>query len=394
MGQFAPLESWAKDLVDRHRLANTEITIYRRDQMAFRLRYGFMDLQRQRPLIDDAIFRIYSMTKPVICAAVLMLMEDGRLALTDPVAKYIPALANLYVFNSTGTAHAARVAAHRDITIHDLLSHTAGLTYGGQEYPPVSTSYRVKGIDFSKPHGTLAELADRVGSCDLYFQPGSRWIYSIANDILGRVIEVASGQNLDRFLAQRLFLPLQMPDTSFHVAEADRSRFVSNFCYGPSGALEDCSDQSDDRFLNNGTLLSGGGGLVSTSKDYLRFLQLLLGRGTIDDLNLLDPASVDLMTSNQLPGDLPSMGCPIHSKMDMAGIGYGYGVSVLIDAEKAAVHGSTGDYGWGGVANTYFWVDPRQEMIVLFMSQLLPAADMPIRTDLRHLVYQSLADAG
>ncbi|NQV98299.1 MAG: beta-lactamase family protein [Rhodospirillales bacterium] len=383
---YAPLNTWAEGLVASGRLANTELTVFRKGQTEFTCRHGFMDLAGRRPLLDNSIFRIYSMTKPIIAVAIMILAEEQLLCLSDPVSGFIPTFSDQFVSQADGE----RVAADRQITVHDLMSHTAGLTYGGTEHPPVSTSYRAKGIDFSSAYADLAEMAAKVGTCDRYYQPGTRWIYSVANDILGRIIEVASGLSLDTFISQRILEPLAMADTGWHVKPQDKARFVANFGYDSDGCLRDRSAESEDRYLNGGTLLSGGGGLVSTSSDYMAFARMLLAGGTVDGTRILSPRSLAMMTRNQLPGDLPSMGCPVHSKMDMSGIGYGYGVAVTIDQDKATIGCSNGDFGWGGVANTYFWVDPREDMIVLFMSQLMPAVAMPIRTDLRKLIYQAI----
>ncbi len=387
---FAAVDSWAKDLVDSNHLANTDITIYRKGMIAYESHYGYADLQGQRPLKENMIFRIYSMTKPVVSAAVLMLIEDEKLNISDPVSKFIPEFANPQVVKFENGQDIGRVAARSPVTVHHLMTQTAGMTYGGEANPPVSTSYRKHGVDFSLAYAQLDELAAIAGTQPLYAQPGTQWIYSIASDILGRVIEVASGLSLDQFLEKRIFTPLQMTDTAFHVPQEKQSRFVSNFGYDRAGNLEDRSSGSDDRFLRNGTLLSGGSGLVSTSRDYLEFTKMLLGRGTCGNIQVLKPSSIDQMTRNQLPGDLPSMGCAVHGNMDMAGIGYGYGVSVTVDKSRASVACSNGDYGWAGVANTYFWVDPAEKMIVLFLSQLMPATDMPIRADLRRLVYDKI----
>ena len=393
MTTFIEIESWAQELVQSKRLANAEITIYRHGETHQLKRFGTMDLEGQRPLPENTIFRIYSMTKPIIAAAIMMLREEGKLDLNDPASKFIPEFENTQVVRFENGKDVGRESAERNVTVHDLLTHTAGLTYGGPDYPPVSTGYKNAGVDFAAAYANLDEMVANVAGCPLYYQPGSRWIYSIANDILGRIIEVASEMTLDQFLQNRIFAPLGMVDTGFHVGPEKQSRFPSNFGYDQNKNLIDTSDGSNDRFLKSGTLLSGGGGLVSTSSDYMKFARMLLNKGSLDDVTILQPASVDLMTQNQLPGDIPSMGCPEHSTMDMTGIGYGYGVAVIVDEQRASISCSNGDFGWGGVANTYFWVDPKQDMIVLFMSQLMPASDMPIRVKLRDLVYQSIIDA-
>jgi len=247
MTDFSPLNAWAEDLVTSGRLAQTEITLIREGATAFNCRHGFMDLARQKPLPENALFRIYSMTKPIISVAVLMLAEDGRMLLSDPVSKYIPTFTNQNVVSPTGE----RVAAERAVTLHDLMSHTAGLTYGGDGHPPVSTSYREHGINFSDAYGDLAEMTAKVGERDLYYQPGSRWVYSVADDILGRVIEVASGQSLDAVISQRILQPLAMTDTDWHVKPGDEARFVDNFGYDSSGNLQDSSAESLDRYLGD-----------------------------------------------------------------------------------------------------------------------------------------------
>lgn len=386
MADFTALNAWAEELITSERLMNAEICIVRHGDTVFSCQHGHMDLARQRPVLENSIFRIYSMTKPIVAVAIMQLIEEGKLKVTDPVSKFISTFTNQFVVDSQGN----RVPASRDITVHDLLTHTAGLTYGGPDHPPVSTSYREKGIDFSTPYADLAEMVAHVGTCDLYYQPGSRWVYSVANDVLGRVIEVASGLTLDQFLEKRIFEPLGMTDTAFHVSADRQSRFVGNFGYDSAGQLEDISDGSNDRFLKSGTLLSGGGGLVSTARDYMTFAKMMLANGTLDVTRILEPASVELMTRNHLPGDLTSMGCAVHSTMSMTGIGYGYGVAVTIDQDQTSMSCSNGDYGWAGVANTYFWIDPEKDMVVLFLSQQMPASDMPIRADLRSLVYTSL----
>lgn len=384
MSDYKELDQWASELVQSQRLANADITVIKDGNTQYSNLYGYMDLARQNPLVDNAIFRIYSMTKPIICVAILMLAEEGKLQISDPVEAYIPSFANQSVVGPDGQ----RTPTKRPMTLHDLLTHTSGLTYGGEDHPPVSTSYRPNGIDFSEAHGSLQEMVDRVGQRDLFFQPGSRWLYSIAIDVLGRIIEVASGMPLDQFMETRIFQPLGMKDTGFHVHAGQKSRFVSNFGYDEHGQLMDVSDGSNERFLGHGTLLSGGGGLVSTRDDFLRFCQMMLAKGTFGDRQILSENSVELMTRNHLPGDLPAMGCTHHSTMDMSGIGFGYGVAVTQDQDRAAIACSNGDYSWGGVANTYFWIDPKENLIVLFLSQLFPASDMPVRAELRRRVYE------
>ena len=279
----------------------------------------------------------------------------------------------------------------RPITVHDLMIHTSGLTYGFQHEHAVDALYRKRRIEFNANVGPLADLAESAAAQPLVFQPGTRWNYSVSTDVLGRLVEIWSGVPLDAFFAERIFGPLGMRDTGFQVPEGQGHRLASNYVRRADGdGLALADPGGDSRFLEPATTLSGGGGLVSTAADYLRFMRMLRGRGVLEGARLLGRKSVELMTMNHLPGDLVDMGRPRFAEMPFAGVGFGLGVSVLLDPAKARILGSPGEYAWGGMASTTFWIDPAEDLMVLLLTQLMPSSAYPIRRELRVLTYQAL----
>ena len=330
------------------------------------------------------------MTKPITTVAALMLYEEGRFQLDDPVAKFIPAFADTRVFDSGDAEFFTTVPLERPITVHDLMVHTSGLTYGFQHEHAVDALYRDRGIEFNANVGPLAELVEATAAQPLVFQPGTRWNYSVSTDVLGRLVEIWSGVALDAFFDERIFRPLGMRDTGFHVREGQAHRLASNYVRADDGKLELADSATASRFLEPATTLSGGGGLVSTAADYLRLMRMLRGRGILEGTRVLGRKSVELMTMNHLPGDLADMGRPRFAEMPFAGIGFGLGVSVVLDPAKARILGSPGEYAWGGMASTTFWVDPVEDLLVLLLTQLMPSSAYPIRRELRVLTYQAL----
>jgi len=394
-GRLDELGAWMADEVVSGKLPSAEALIWRGGREVYRRRAGRLDIDRVEPLPADAIFRIYSMTKPVTNVAVMMLWQEGAFDLDDPVARFLPAFDELRVL-AGGTADAPVFESVRTrLTIRHLLTHTGGLVYGGRDDGPVGAAYRAAGVDFSLPTETLAKVVERLASMPLLFQPGSRWTYSCAHDLLGHLVEVWSGDSLDAFFRRRIFAPLGMADTGFHLPAGAEGRFVSNYRYDAEGRLNCKNHECTERYAHGGTLFSGGGGLVSTMDDYLRFARMLLGRGSLDGVTVLKSETMELMTRNHLPDDkgLPAMGQADHSGVAMDGIGYGLGWSVTIDAGRACAAGTmttAGDFGWGGAASTYFWVAPEHHMIALFMSQLMPSAARPTRRRFRELVHRAL----
>jgi CubicO group peptidase (beta-lactamase class C family) len=386
--RLARLGPWMQRHVDAGRIPGAQVLVARRGRLALHDWTGQMDVEGGRPWARDTLARVYSMTKPATSVALLMLYEDGLCRLDDPVDLYIPEFADRQVLRPDATRIEDVAPATVRLTLHHLLTHTSGLTYGFN-VGVLAEAMRERGIDFGITGGDLADTVGRLAKLPLGFEPGSRWNYGVSTDVLGRVVEVISGQTLDRFFAERIFDPLGMADTVFAVP-ADRADRLSS-CYNRTerNGMALADPGSGSRFLGV-RQFSGGGGLVSTADDYLRFAEMLRGRGALDRVRLLAPKTVEVMTSNALPGDIASMGQPVFSEVPFDGIGFGLGLAVTLDPARAKTLGSRGDFGWGGMASTVFWVDPALELSVIFLTQLVPSSSYPLRKELRALVYSSL----
>lgn len=379
--------------VDDGRLPGWQLLVARGGHVALLEQSGQRDVEAGAPVVEDTLFRIYSMTKPITSVALMTLYEHGRFQLDDPVERFLPELGDLQVFEAGTAEDFSTTTAERSVTIRDLLTHTAGFTYGFMQAHPVDALYRARDIGGVATRGTLADMITKLGETPLLFQPGTRWSYSVATDVLGRLVEVLSGQSLDRFLTETILEPLAMVDTGFHVRPEQAPRFAA--CYERAGdgfRLQDAPATSS--YLEAPSFLSGGGGLVSTSSDYLRFCRMLLGNGELDGQRILGRRTLELMRRNHLPsgGDLTSMGQPVFSETRYDGIGFGLGWSVVLDPARAQVSCSPGELAWGGMASTAFWVDPAEDLAVIFMTQLIPSSSWPIRRELRALIYQALDD--
>jgi len=390
--------------IDRHfaryveagRLPGWVIAVTRQGRLAHVSACGSRDIEAGLPVQTDTLWRIYSMTKPITSVAAMMLYEEGAFELTDPVSRFIPSFADVRVYAGGSDLRQVTVPATEPVRIWHLLTHTAGLTYGFHRVHPVDALHRDAGFEWSFPPGCdLAQACDIWARLPLLFQPGAEWNYSVATDVLGRVIEVVSGQRLDEFFAQRIFAPLGMTDTAFYV-DADDTRLATLYQPGPDGrairldALGQGARQRPD-------LHSGGGGLISTAADYQRFLQLMVGRagcpaGELDGVRLLSPRTVGYMARNHLPGglDLETFGRPLYAETPFRGVGFGLGFAVVIDPVRGEVLCSAGELSWGGAASTAFWIDPAEDLTVSFFTQLLPSSTYPLRSQLRQLVYQAL----
>jgi CubicO group peptidase (beta-lactamase class C family) len=384
--------------VDDGRLAGWLLAISRHGKLVHVSHYGHRDREAGLEVTPDTLWRIYSMTKPVTSVAAMMLYEEGRLELTDPVSKFIPAFGNVRVFTGGSDQRPVTVPATEPVRVHHLLTHTSGLTYGFHRTHPVDGMYRAAGFELGDPPGvTLEQACDIWAGLPLLFQPGTEWNYSVATDVLGRVVEVASGQRLDEFFAQRILEQLGMTDTSFGARPDDLPRLAA--LYG-RGALDGKATRMDGlgaAARKQPVMLSGGGGLVSTAADYHRFMQMLLPRadspaGELDGVRLLSPRTIAYMTRNHLPGnqDLAHFGRPLNAESPQAGTGFGLGFAVVIDPVPAEVVCSEGELSWGGAASTAFWLDPAEELTVSFFTQLIPSSAHPLRPQLRQLVYQAL----
>jgi CubicO group peptidase (beta-lactamase class C family) len=385
--------------VDDGRLPGWLVTVSRRGRLAHVSCYGSRDLEAGLPVQAGTLWRIYSMTKPITSVAAMMLQEEGGFELTDPVSAFIPSFADVRVFGGGSDLRQVTVPATEPVRIWHLLTHTAGLTYGFHRVHPVDAMYRAAGFEWAYPPGV-----DLAGACDIWaglpllFQPGAEWNYSVATDVLGRVIEVVSGQRLDDFLAARILGPLGMTDTAFHAADDDAARLAALYTRGSDGRTARL-DGLGDAARKPSVLLSGGAGLVSTAADYHRFTQMLLGRadspaGELDGMRLLSPRTVGYMARNHLPGglDLETFGRPLYAEFPFRGVGFGLGFAVVTDPAAGKVVCSEGELSWGGAASTAFWIDQAEELTVSFFTQLLPSSAYRLRPQLRQLVYQALTD--
>lgn len=340
-----------------------------------------------RPLTRDALFRIYSMTKPIASVALMMLYEEGHFQLNDPAHKFIPELKSLTVFNPDGEPTPAK----REITMKHLLTHTAGLSYGFNPADPVDQQYIAAKIWESKD---LDEFARTVAALPLQFEPGERWHYSVATDFVGLAVQRISGQPLDAFLAERIFQPLGMQDTFFNVPPAKRERFLPNHGWDPeANRLVDVTARTDARRgYTDGTLFSGGGGLVSSTMDYMRFAEMLRNGGSYNGQRLLSPKTIEFMTMNHLPSTLAAAGsgeAPQLGALGGRGVGFGLGFAVVTDVAGTAIVSSPGEFSWGGAAGTVFWIDPVEQIVAIGMIQLM-RSPWPLRADLKTRTYQAL----
>ena len=383
--------------VDDGRLPGWLITVSRHGRLAYTSSYGSRDVEAGLPAGTDTVWRIYSMTKPITSVAAMMLYEEGAFALTDPVSAFIPSFAGVRVYTGGSDQRQVTVPATEPVRIWHLLTHTAGLTYGFHRVHPVDAMYRAAGYEWSAPPGAdLAQACDAWAGIPLLFQPGSEWNYSVATDVLGRVVEVASGQPLDEFFGTRILRPLGMTDTGFYATDTQLPRLAALYTPGPGGTAVRL-DALGDAARRAPAMLGGGGGLVSTAADYDRFTQMLLHRagspaGELDGTRLLSPRTVGYMTRNHLPGgaDLETFGRPLYAESPFRGVGFGLGLAVVLDPAPGKVLCSAGELSWGGAASTAFWIDPAEELTVSFFTQLLPSSAYPIRSQLRQLVYQAL----
>ncbi len=372
--------------VDAGKLAGAHFVLARDGQVVHAVRAGLRDIEAGLPVADDTVWRIYSMTKPITSVAAMMLYEEGAFELRDPVARFIPAFADARVFAGGSDLKPLTAPLAEPVRIWHLLTHTSGLTYGFHHATPVDAIYRRAGHDGTTPPGLdLAGCCEQWAGMPLLFQPGTEWNYGVSTDVLGRVIEVISGQPLDVFLRERIFEPLGMRDTAF-TAPADRVAAL----YGP-GLVR--NDAMGERILAAPDCLSGGGGLASTAADYQRFATLLVNEGELDGVRLLGSRTLRYMATNQLPGnvDMQAFGRPLFSESSYEGVGFGLGFSVLLDPVAYRVLSSAGEIAWGGAASTAFWVDRKEGITAMFFTQLLPSSTYPIRTQLRQLAYQALA---
>jgi CubicO group peptidase (beta-lactamase class C family) len=376
------------------RMPCAQVLVARRGEVIHQSVVGLRDVERGVKLTDDTVFRIYSMTKPVTSVALMTLVEEGLIALDDPVTKHIPAWKDLGVFAAGIEPAFLTTPPARPMQVVDLLRHTSGLTYGFQNRTNVDAAYRkLKLEEFNGGHD-LAGFVEALGKLPLDFSPGEAWNYSVATDVVGYLVQKIAGKPLGEVLHERIFEPLKMVDTGFFVRADQRSRLGACYNATPQGGLKLQDDPQTSTYLKPPRLESGGGGLVSSAADYMRFANMLVNGGEFDGARILSPMSVRLMASNHLPGgkDLTELSRSLFSESTNAGVGFGLGFAVVFDPPKTLVPCSQGEFYWGGAASTAFWVDPVEQVTVVFMTQLLPSSTYPIRRELRTLVYSALME--
>src|SRR3954463_1509300 len=392
--------------IDAGRFPGTHLLVYRRGKIAHSSVQGFADVERKLPVKDDTIYRIYSMTKPLTSVAFMMLVEQGLVAIDEPVAKYIPEWKDLGVFVAGTAPSFLTRPPSRPMLIVDLLRHTSGLTYGFQQRSNVDAAYRETKIGEVIKAGTLQSMIEDLAKIPLEFSPGEAWNYSVATDVLGYLVGKIGGIPFEQFLKERILNPLGMNDTDFFVPKDKAHRFAACYSADPQGGFNPLAqdrkgtltlqdDPTTSSFLSPPSLISGGGGLCSTAADYLTFCRALLNGGELDGVRLLGPKTLKLMASNHLPGgvDLPAMSRSLFSEAAYNGIGFGLGFAVTMNPAQTLIAGSPGEFNWGGAATTSFFIDPAEELIMIFMTQVLPSSAYPLRRELRTMVYAAITDS-
>lgn len=381
--------------VDDGRLAGWQLLVTRRGQTVHSSVYGQRDLEAGLPVEPDTLWRIYSMTKPLTSVVAMQLYEEGRLRLNDEVSAWLPEFADMRVLVGGNAEQPKTVPCIEPIRLWHLLTHTAGLTYAFTRSSVLDDMYKARGADaLADPAADLEEMCRRWGSLPLLFEPGTAWNYSVATDVLGRVVEVVTGQPLDEVFAERVLGPLGMKDTRWWVGDDDAHRLAALYTPHPATGQALRYDALAAQALTRPAMLSGGGGLISTAADYARFTAMLLGGGTLDGARLLGPRTLRYMTRNHLPGGgtLATLGRGQFAEVAYDGVGFGLGFSVSVDPVTTKVTTTPGEHAWGGLASTAFWVDPAEDLAVHFFTQLVPSSTYPVRTELRQLVYAALVD--
>lgn len=380
--RLARIKVKMQQYIDEGKIAGIVTVVARKGQVAHFEKFGFQDVETEKPMALDTIFRIYSMTKPITNVAIMMLYEQGLFHMNDPISKFIPDFKNVKVLGKNGKLE----DPEREITIHDLLIHTAGLSYASDLDSAVDEAYRE--AEIWDPKINTQEFVRRVARMPLRFHPGQNWFYSVATDVIGHLIEILTDRSLPDFLDDAIFQPLRMEDTSFAVPPEKLDHFAALYGLTEKGPLEVIEKAVGGEYFDV-KVFYGGSGLVSTASDYLRFSQLILNKGELDGVRLLGRKTVEWMTINHLPQDLLKI---IPAQDLMPGFGFGIGFSIVVDLPQSAMLGSLGSHGWGGWASTHFWIDPLEELIGILMLQYIPSGTYPIHMDMRNLTYQALVD--
>jgi CubicO group peptidase (beta-lactamase class C family) len=394
------ITEWLQQQVSSERLAGCSVLIGRNGGIPYFHAVGKADVENDKSFERDTIVRIFSMSKAVTTVAAMMLYEQGAFQLDDPVSKYLPAFADTPVWLG---GELSNTEPQRELMlVRHIMTHTSGLTYGFMHTNVVDEAYRDGSIEFGLKEGLLEDQVNKLAKIPLVCQPGSQWNYSVSSDVLGRLVEVWSGQSLAAFFETAIFKPLGMKSTAFHVAAlyapasggdmSSVSKAASADEQASRGGLKLQEPYDKSRYCEPVAMYSGGGGLTSSIDDYGRFCQMLTNKGELDGVRLLGRKTVEHMRKNHLPDnkDMAAMGQPVWSETSYDGIGFGLGFAVVIDPVKASIVTSEGEYHWGGAASTFFWIDPEEDLWVVFFTQLMPSSTYPIRRELRSRVYQTL----
>ena len=369
------------NLVKDKKLAGGIIVVARHGKIVHFKSHGLMDIEAHKPMRDDAVLRIYSMSKAITTAAALILVDEGKLNLDDPVSKHLPELKGCQVQGKDGPFTPAK-----EMTVRDLMLHTAGLTYGSSGNAASDSKYKELNVmDFNS---TLAEMTEKLRQVPLVYEPGADWQYSVSVDVLGRVVEVVSGHPLDEFFQSRIFAPLDMKDSGFYVPAEKLDRFAANYNSDGKGNLTLKDAPATSEYLKKRKLFSGGGGLVSTARDYMRFLVMVSSGGELDGVRVLSEKSVKLMTTNQLS---EKIGWIKFGPNVREGVGFGLGFSVRNKMSDWDPQGVVGEYGWGGAASTHYWTSPKDDLVVVTMEQTMPYS-FATEFAVKGLIYDSITD--
>jgi CubicO group peptidase (beta-lactamase class C family) len=386
-------QHFAQNYVTPGKIAGCQITVVRGGHTAYHRSLGLMDREQERPLRDDAIFRIFSMTKPIASVALMQLFERGFFQLTDPVHRFIPEWRGLRVGEVQPDGSVTKVRPHRPMNMRDVLMHTTGLPGGLFPGHPIDDEF-AQALEAQKRGMTLEKVTALLAQYPLKFDPGTHWNYGLSTDIVGRLVEIMAGDRFDDYLQREIFDPLGMTDTGFFVPEESAERFTALYQFQPARAPALVETGQESSYLRRRSYLSGAAGLVSTTDDYIAFCRMLLNGGHLDGRRILGRKTLELMTTNHLPGGktLSDVAVGGFGETGFDGVGFGLGFAVGLGPVATAVAGSAGDYFWAGAASTAFWVDPKEDLFVVFMTQLLPFVAYPFRAQLRALVYQAIDD--
>jgi len=383
--------------VDRKQVPGTLTQVWRHGELVHSSMTGLIDMERGTAMREDAIFRIYSMSKPITAVALMMLVEEGRISLADDVEKWIPSWKGLRVYESGGLGSFKTRPTTRPMRVIDLCTHTAGLTYGNADRGQVEKAYKELGVVAKTTEGGLDTFVEQLAGLPLCFSPGDAWNYSVAMDVMGYLVQKVSGQSFGSFLQERIFGPLGMADTAFWCPPERLDRFASCYEAAPDGSISLQDDGQKGTYNAPPKLESGGGGLVSTARDYMRFCRMMLGGGTLDGVRILGPKSVAMFSMNLLPNAGSMVGMTTWSfgiPEGHAGYGFSLACAVKTDVAASMMPGSVGEFSWSGAASTYFWIDPAENLAVTFFTQVLNhAGRFPLRRQLRQIVYGAISES-